>query len=223
MQGDLRTLERDGRIWYRNVLDMTDLEILDRVCISKKQHGARINWDCQHAVQLAKVTKLHDLVGNLLPNAKPVRAIIFNKSRETNWGVPWHQDRVIAVKDKHDVKGYKNWTKKSGVWHVEPPVPILEKMVFVRIHLNRNTKNNGCMEIALRTHKFGYIPAHAQAKIIASNQTELSIANKGDILVVKALILHRSRQSKSTTIRRTLRVDYTNQQLPAPLEWAELK
>ncbi|PHS42037.1 MAG: phytanoyl-CoA dioxygenase [Robiginitomaculum sp.] len=222
MNDQLR-LELDGGVWFRNALNRTDIETLNKVAICEKQHGERINWDSSRAKTITKITNLHNLVSTVLPNAKPVRALVFNKSTDTNWGVPWHQDRVISVKDKHDVKGYKNWTKKSGVWHVEPPVDILEKMVFVRIHLDENTKNNGCMEIALRTHKFGYIPAHAQANIIASAQTELSVANKGDILVVKALILHRSRQSKSGDTRRTLRVDYTNQQLPAPLEWAELR
>jgi hypothetical protein len=27
---------------------------------------------------------------------RPVRAILFDKTADNNWGVPWHQDRTIA-------------------------------------------------------------------------------------------------------------------------------
>ena len=31
------------------------------------------------------------------PSAKPVRAILFNKTPEANWGLGWHQDRTTHL------------------------------------------------------------------------------------------------------------------------------
>ena len=45
--------------------------------------------------------KIKYLVGNILnEKAKPVRAILFDKTSDANWKVPWHQDLTIAVKKK---------------------------------------------------------------------------------------------------------------------------
>jgi len=222
MNNNLMFLEEEGRVWFRNALNTTDITLLNKACLSEKLHGDRINWNSHQASMLRKVANLHGLFEGLLPSAKPVRALVFNKSTDTNWVVPWHQDRVIAVKDRQDVEGYTNWTKKSGIWHVEPPAHILEKMIFARVHLEDNTEENGCMEIALGSHRHGKIPTEIHAKIVSSLQTEMCIAKKGDVLIVKALTLHRSQASNSDKTRKTLRVDYSNQELPLPLQWAVL-
>ena len=81
-------------------------------------------------------------IRQLDPDVVPVRTVSFNKSQRANWGVPWHQDRVIAVNDKVETEGYRNWTKKSGTWHCEPPLSVLENMLFVRVHLD----DTACVE-----------------------------------------------------------------------------
>jgi hypothetical protein len=35
-----------------------------------------------------------------------VRGIFFNKSPKANWKVTWHQDCVIAVREKLDIRGW---------------------------------------------------------------------------------------------------------------------
>ena len=34
------------------------------------------------------------------PNARPVRVIAFNKTEGNNWTLPWHQDRVVALRER---------------------------------------------------------------------------------------------------------------------------
>lgn len=94
-----------------------------------------------------------------LPNAKPVRVVVFDKTPQQNWGVPWHQDRVIAVKARHDVPGYHNWSQKCGVWHCEAPSAVLGQMLFLRLHLDPTDAGNGAMEIALGSHRAGAVAA----------------------------------------------------------------
>jgi len=44
-----------------------------------------------------------------------VRGIFFNKTQSSNWKVVWHQDLMIAVRERRDVDGFGPWTRKSGI------------------------------------------------------------------------------------------------------------
>lgn len=68
--------------------------------------------------------------------ARPVRAILFDKTPVTNWGLAWHQDRTIAVSTRHEMPGYGPWSLKAGLQHVEPPFDVIESMLTLRIHLD---------------------------------------------------------------------------------------
>lgn len=149
----------------------------------------------------------------------PVRLVSFEKNEDTNWQVPWHQDRVIAVRDRHDVPGFGNWTQKNGVWHCEPPLSLLQDMLFVRVHLDDSTTTNGAKEIAIGSHRGAVAAAEASHKA-ATCQQELTLAAAGDVLVLSMLTLHRSRPSQDATPRRVLRVDFARCDLPKPLQWA---
>jgi hypothetical protein len=46
--------------------------------------------------------------------ARPVRAILFDKSASANWSLTWHQDRVVAVRERMEVEGFGPWTRKHG-------------------------------------------------------------------------------------------------------------
>lgn len=71
---------------------------------------------------------------------KLVRAILFNKTPETNWFVTWHQDRTISVSEKFDQPDWKSWSLKEGVLHVQPPLAVLENMVTIPFIWTRQQK-----------------------------------------------------------------------------------
>ena len=73
---------------------------------------------------------------NLNRTPVPVRAIMFDKSTDANWLVPWHQDLTIAVQARVEAEGFSPWSIKEGVPHVQPPVALLEQMLTVRLHLD---------------------------------------------------------------------------------------
>lgn len=58
--------------------------------------------------------------------ARLVRILVFDKTPALNWGVPWHQDRTVALRERHDLPGFGPWSVKEGVPHAEPPVALLE-------------------------------------------------------------------------------------------------
>ena len=212
--------ENEGRIWLRGVLDDSDLQRLEKYCPINGVPGIRLNGDSHFQKLMNCCGEIHTKIDALLPKSKMVRAVVFDKSIGINWGVPWHQDRVIAVKEKHEIPGYGLWTNKSGMWHVEPPVDILKEMIFIRVHFDDTDENNGCLELALGSHKYGRIKERDIGGILSKSVTEFCTAKRGDVLIVKALTLHRSLKSKTTDSRRALRVDYCNAKLQAPLEWA---
>ena len=153
-------------------------------------------------------------------DVQPVRIVYFNKSDDANWAVPWHQDRVIAVKEKHEIDGYKNWSNKHGLWHCEPPLNILKQMLFVRIHLDDSTEENGAMEIAKGSHFEGFVTSKEAQGIAEKYETHLCEAKRGDVLVLNMMTLHRSLASRSLLSRRTLRVDFAGDILPEPLDFS---
>jgi len=213
------TFEENGRIWFRELLPKTDIDFLSK-SFSQTETSQRISNSSKLTKYISQHTALSAALNTLLPDPKPVRVIAFNKSENKTWSLPWHQDRVIQVNQKHTLSGYTNWTKKSGTWHCEPPLDILENMLFVRVHLDDCTPENGPMEIALRSHKLGNIPSNHTANHAANLETELCLAEPGDVLVLKMNMLHRSTAATTPSSRRALRIDFANSTLPAPLEWA---
>jgi Phytanoyl-CoA dioxygenase (PhyH) len=219
-QDDLEMLQNTGRLWWRGALDATSLARLDLAFKLSTRPGARLEIGTELHQALGPDSRFGSRLQVVLPNAKPVRVVAFDKTPEQNWGVPWHQDRVIAVKSRHDVPGYHNWSQKSGVWHCEPPAAVLEQMLFLRVHLDDADLGNGGMEIALGSHQAGPVNASKAADIAARYVTENCVAARGDVLVLNMLILHRSKPATDTRPRRVFRVDYGATDLPTPLGWA---
>lgn len=220
MRSDAPTLEREGRVWARGALGEASLALFERTARVKKSPGLRLDRNDDLSEVIGESSGLTQLARKFLPGAFPVRVLVFNKSSDVNWGVPWHQDRVIAVREKHRVGGFRTWTKKAGIWHVEPPIDILKEMVFARVHLDDTDERNGCLELALGTHTHGRVSAETASDVAQSAPIEVCRARRGDVLVVKALTLHRSRPSQQDSDRRTLRIDYSAKRLPEPLQWA---
>lgn len=155
-------------------------------------------------------------------DAKPVRAILFDKTARTNWSLDWHQDRVIAVRERIDTPGFGPWTMKSGLHHVAPPFELLARMITLRIHLDDVTENNAPLLIAPGSHRLGHI-AEADVKATVERCGVFTcLARRGDIWAYATPILHASAASTSSTRRRVLHVDYSADELPKPLEWLGL-
>lgn len=213
-------LEHEGRVWVRGALSVQELDALQNTSAVGTKPGKRIDWDGEVSRHFLPGSTLGKLADSLLPGAFPVRLVAFDKTPETNWSVPWHQDRVIAVSERHDTAGFKNWARKSGVWHTEPPISLLEHMVFARVHFDDTDETNGCLQLSLGSHGLGLVKAEEAAQKATFYPVEICEAKRGDVLFVKALTMHRSLSSRSSTNRRALRVDFANFSLPEPLGWA---
>lgn len=162
-----------------------------------------------------------ELVEHLAGRAmRPVRAIAFDKSPDANWALGWHQDRTINLAARAEVEGYGPWTIKQGSQHVEPPFKVIAAMLTLRIHLDPVTQDNAPLEIALGSHRKGYIAEPDVAAVVAGSSLAVCLAQPGDVWAYSTPILHASQRSRSTARRRVLQVDFSAAALPEPLEWA---
>ena len=151
--------------------------------------------------------------------ARPVRAVLFNKTPETNWSLAWHQDRTICVKAKCDAHGFGNWTTKRGLLHVEPPFELLSRMATLRVHLDDVPATNAPLLIAPGSHVRGRIPMEKIGHTVQTCGMETCLAEAGDIWAYSTPILHSSEAASKPATRRVLQVDYAAEELPAGLEW----
>lgn len=151
----------------------------------------------------------------------PVRSILFDKTPDENWPVPWHQDLTIAVAEERNVPGYGPWSRKDGTVHVQPPAGLLQRMATVRIHLDDTPSENGALRMLPGSHLFGKIPSG----MVASHVRDPIVTcecRPGDTLVMSPLILHSSRKSLNPARRRILHFEYARaEDLDPSLGWHE--
>jgi ectoine hydroxylase-related dioxygenase (phytanoyl-CoA dioxygenase family) len=151
-----------------------------------------------------------------------VRAIYFDKSPETNWLVPWHQDLTIAVNaQKQTIDGFGPWSVKDGITHVQAPITLLEQMLTVRIHLDDADESNGALRILPGSHQFGRLAADRIRELCSNGNETVCAAAAGDALLMCPLLLHASSRSTTARHRRILHIEYAAFALPNGLAWHE--
>jgi len=151
--------------------------------------------------------------------ARAIRALLFDKIPNANWKVFWHQDTAIPVRRRIDVPGFRNWSVKDGVQHVEAPDFILQHMLAVRIHLDSCGPDNGPLCVLPGSHLQGFLSA---AGIDACKESISSVTctiERGGVLLMRPLLLHASFPAKNPRHRRIIHIEYCGVKLPGGLEF----
>lgn len=169
---------------------------------------------------LAGSDHLLDLVRPHLPGSPvAVRALLFNKSPDANWLVPWHQDLTLALRERRDIPGFGPWSVKDGIPHVQPPVGLLERMLTVRLHLDDTAADNGALRVIPGSHAAGRLsPAQIQ-EWRAGTPEVLCAVPAGGVLLMRPLLLHASARSVCPRPRRVLHLEFAGFSLPEGLHW----
>lgn len=154
------------------------------------------------------------------PGCFAVRGILFNKTRDSNWKVAWHQDLTIAVRERRDVDGFGPWSVKGGVLHVQPPTEIMRGILAMRLHLDESGIDNGPLRVIAGSHREGRLSAEQIASWEKKNSVTCTVP-KGGLLLMRPLLLHASSACAIPKSRRVIHLEFTSVELPQGLEWQD--
>jgi ectoine hydroxylase-related dioxygenase (phytanoyl-CoA dioxygenase family) len=169
---------------------------------------------------LLNTVALQALLAELFPaGCHLTKAIYFDKPAHSNWLVAWHQDLMVNVDQRADLPGFGPWTAKAGWVAVQPPAPVLENTVTIRVHLDECDATNGALKVVPGSHRHGVLPAAAIASQTAT--AHVCAVPAGGAMLMKPLLLHASNRSTSNRPRRVIHLEFSSVELPAGLAWCE--
>jgi ectoine hydroxylase-related dioxygenase (phytanoyl-CoA dioxygenase family) len=205
-------LERNGFIIIDSFLSIGETERLCRETLSGASGSAGLRQphiSIPAVANLVKSAAIRNLVERVLgPSAFIVRSILFNKTAESNWGVPWHQDLTIAVGERRDIPGFVGWSVKDGIHHAQAPREVLEQMLTVRLHLDDCGIENGPLRVLPGTHTSGWLDSDAINRLKREIPEHICVASRGSALVMRPLLLHASSRATKPGHRRVLHLDF---------------
>lgn len=208
---------RDGCGRVDAVVSATVIAEMSAMSGNPTSAGVRLSLKSPLAVNAAGF--LGPLARAIRTGARPVRALLLDKTPLRNWSVPWHQDRTIAVAARADAAGFGPWSIKAGVAHVEPPFALLSAMLTLRLHLDDCDDANGPLRVALGSH-CRRVEALDVGGVVAQSTQLSCLAAAGDVWMYATPILHASIRAARPSRRRVVQLDYSADDLPAGLRWA---
>ena len=145
--------------------------------------------------------ELTDLVSPLIgKEARPIKAIFFDKTQESNWLVPWHQDVTIAVKEKKERPHYHPWSIKEAIHHVQPHVEVLESIITLRIHFDDTDESNGALEVIPASHDQGKFTHAEVQQWVETKEKVLCEVKAGDVVMMQPTTLHASKKGRTPLV-----------------------
>jgi ectoine hydroxylase-related dioxygenase (phytanoyl-CoA dioxygenase family) len=146
-----------------------------------------------------------DVLGD---GASPFRATLFDKSPDSNWLIPWHQDTALPLQEKRDTPGWGPWSVKEGVIYAHAPASALRQVMALRLHLDDSNEQNGPLRVLPGTHTQGILSDDAVLQLSKERQAVDCLVPSGGILAMRPLLVHASSKSQIETPRRVLHIEY---------------
>ncbi len=216
------SLENDGAQRFEAVLDEDTLGKLSKAVshVAPDKPGMRLKGIPQLKTLLSVGGVIGAIAGAIIGSrARPVRAVLFNKTQLSNWKLRWHQDRTIVVRSRAAANGFGPWSVKAGLQHVEPPFDLLAEMLTLRVHLDSVNIDNAPLLIAPGSHRMGRVVEPDIKNVVKNCGTFTCLSKAGDVWLYATPILHGSEPVRTQSRRRVLQVDYSARDLPLPLQW----
>lgn len=226
------TFEQEGFELVSSVYTSQEIEQIIQLIETKEKQGANFRQSKDlFAIRnfLKEYLELHSLIFN--QNLQKIihqvgstshfviKAIYFDKPKDSNWYVTWHQDLMIQVEDKIETNDFSAWTYKNKEYAVLPPLSILENIFTLRIHLDDTTKENGALKVIPKSHLKGIVRKN-EAEIF-EKEPIFCECKKGDVMLMKPLTFHASHKTTNQQQRRVIHIEFSNISLPNGLIWRE--
>lgn len=170
-----------------------------------------------HVLDLLLNDNLRTLLKAVAPDFFVIKSIYFDKSPQANWFVSWHQDKIIFVKNKIEIPGFRNWTQRENEYGVQPTAEILGNIVSARIHLDTADSTNGALKVIPHSHS----ESSSRNVSFSDNDAVVCEVPAGGVMLMKPLLFHASSRSASAQPRRVIHLEFCSIELPEGLEWSQ--
>lgn len=213
-------LDRQGYARVRERLDertLVDLEgsLTVQGAFSRRPLGLR-----DLAIWLGS-TPLKGLMQNLLgEEAAVIRAFYLDKTPEENWALAWHQDTTLAFAEPLEVEGFRAWVNKAHFFHAQAPAEIMSRILSTRIHLDSIGSAQGPLKVLPGSHRSGILGDAEILARAAELPTEVLPADRGELFLMRPLLLHGSDRASDPRSRRILHLEWAAFKPPGGLRWA---
>jgi ectoine hydroxylase-related dioxygenase (phytanoyl-CoA dioxygenase family) len=158
---------------------------------------------------LAVDRRLFNLVREILgQDAVPFRATLFDKSRQANWLIVWHQDTALPIRERHDALGWGPWSMKDGITYVHAPASALCQVLALRVHLDESNTDNGPLRVLPGTHMKGVLTDNDIEELARSIPPSDCVVPQGGVLAMRPLVVHASSKCHSQMRRRVVHIEY---------------
>jgi ectoine hydroxylase-related dioxygenase (phytanoyl-CoA dioxygenase family) len=127
---------------------------------------------------------------------------------------------VIAVAQRKEVPGWGPWSIKAGVHHVRPSSELMSRMLAVRLHLDDCGNDNGPLRAVPGSHRRGFL-SDTQIQDWPKENAITCTAKRGDVILMRPLLLHASTTAKVPSSRRVVHLEFTADELPAGVSWRD--
>lgn len=197
----------DGILQYEECVAIA--AALSRDSMRKGCAGQRHLMSHPPVAALATGGRLLSLARDALgPRATPFRATLFEKSRQANWLVGWHQDTALPLTSRFEAAGWGPWSKKAGVLYAHAPAWALQRVVALRVHLDASTTGNGPLRVIPGSHAAGVLSDEGVREHARSREYVECQVSQGGVLAMRPLIVHSSSKSQTGAARRVLHIEY---------------
>jgi ectoine hydroxylase-related dioxygenase (phytanoyl-CoA dioxygenase family) len=189
----------------------TILNALSRDTIARSRAGARHLMANPIVSRLSTDDRLAAIARDMLgTNALPFRATLFEKSGETNWLIPWHQDTALPLAEAFDAPGWGPWSRKAGTAYAHAPSWALSRIVALRVHLDASTADNGPLRIVPGSHRMGVLGDHDVTELASKRDHVSCLVSRGGVLAMRPLLIHSSSKAHTADPRRVLHIEYAD-------------
>ncbi|HME05969.1 MAG TPA: phytanoyl-CoA dioxygenase family protein [Bryobacteraceae bacterium] len=187
------------------------LAALSPACVPRSRAGARHLMRNAAVAELAAGSELTAIARAWLgAGAVPFRATLFEKSSETNWLIPWHQDTALPLTARCASPGWSSWSEKEGVAYAHAPAWALSRVVALRVHFDPSEADNGPLRVLPGSHTSGVLTDREILGRVSSGNPVECLVERGGILAMRPLLIHASSKARSTAARRVLHIEYVD-------------
>lgn len=220
MEAIKRQVETDGYALVHSCVSEGTIQALE-TALDADQHGVRNLLSNAIVRAFAGSDAVRMPVAAVLgATCFAVRGIFFNKNPRANWKVTWHQDCVIAVREKLEIDGWGPWSSKAGLVHVRPALAVLQQMLAIRIHLDDCAEDNGPLRIIPGSHRYGIL-SDAEIQDRSKESTVACAVSRRDAILMRPLLLHSSPPAMRPSNRRVVHLEFAAHDLPSGAEWQD--